>query len=91
MRLPPSMLEATRLTREGRLSEAAALLRGLLVPAPTSAPVGDATILRHQPARLPGTAAPIDRSARDQRILQHIERRPAEEHERMAAKPVRFF
>ena len=64
MRLPPSMLEATRLTREGRLSEAAALLRGLLVPAPTSAPVSDATILRHQPARLPGTAAPIDRSAR---------------------------
>jgi len=56
MRLPPAILDATRLTREGRLNEATAMLRGLFGGAMTPAPAAAPTILRHQPARLADAA-----------------------------------
>ena len=58
------MTEATRLTREGRLVEAMALIRGTDLPAPVHAPphtpASDLSYRVHVPAGLPaGTRAPL--------------------------------
>jgi len=68
--LPPDMLEATRLTRAGRLTEATALLRRLSrgEPAPSVNPGGNpaetATHADHRPSRIidvdPETGEPTD-------------------------------
>lgn len=64
MRLHPSILEATRLTRDGRLGEATALLRGMLGRLPASAPTPEPVVLRHRPARLSNVEVVPDRRDR---------------------------
>jgi poly(hydroxyalkanoate) depolymerase family esterase len=58
MRLPPSIVEATRLTRDGRLEDATRLLRDMLTRSASPHRRAEPTPLKHSPAQLPGTAAP---------------------------------
>jgi poly(hydroxyalkanoate) depolymerase family esterase len=53
MRMHPSIVEATRLTREGRLGDATALLREMLGRAVPAPPIAEPVVLQNQPARLP--------------------------------------
>ncbi len=53
MRMHPSILEATRLTRDGRLSDATALLRAMLTEAVDARTSKEPVILRSEPVRLP--------------------------------------
>ncbi len=63
MRMHPSIAEATRLTREGRIGDATALLREMLGRVVDAPPVAEPVILRNQPARLPASGNVPDAQA----------------------------
>ncbi|WP_333572931.1 extracellular catalytic domain type 1 short-chain-length polyhydroxyalkanoate depolymerase [Sphingomonas sp.] len=56
MRLHPNIMEATRLTREGKLGDATALLRSML-GGTVAEPAPRPTVLRTKPPQLPGRGA----------------------------------
>ncbi len=86
MRMHPSIIEATRLTREGRLAEATALLRGMFARSAGSVPAAEPVVLRKEPVLLPGSVAPPGPQGERRRSGSFDTLIPAGPHDRLTYK-----